>query len=522
MADGEIRLLGIDVGTSGVKVVLCDETGKCVAQQTREYPYQQPFPGGVEQDPQIWWENTAAAIAGLLKTPQVDPESIRGIGLTGQMHSLVLLNDAGTVIRPAILWSDQRSQKQVEWIEEHVGIERTIAYTANPPLTNFTATKLLWIREHEPEQFAQIAHVLLPKDYIRYRLTGIFASDVSDASGTLLFDVENRRWSDPMCAALDIPRSWLPEVYESVAGTGTITPEAAAATGLTVGTQVVAGAGDQAAGAVGNGIVRPGAISSTIGTSGVVFAHADTVVKDPVGRLHTFCHAVPGAWHVMGVTQSAGGALQWFRNEFADVERAAAEFLHTDPYVLLSEAAAFVPAGSEGLIFLPYLMGERAPHLDPLARGVFFGVTARHQRAHFVRAIMEGVTYSLKDCIGLIRDLGLPIEQILASGGGSKSSLWRSMQADIFGLTIHSVEANEGPAYGAAILAGVGTGCFASVQDACQQFIKISDAASPEPRNMAIYEQYYEIYRSLYPTLKTSFQALDFASLRMLEAHHLK
>ncbi|MFD1673531.1 xylulokinase [Alicyclobacillus fodiniaquatilis] len=507
-ANVETGLLGIDVGTSGVKVVLCDEKGVCHAQTTREYPFQQPRPGYVEQDPDVWWRETALAIRDVIRAAGVEPAAIKGIGLTGQMHSLVLLDKAGKVIRPAILWSDQRTQAQVDWIADHVGVEKTIQYTANPPLTNFTATKLLWVRDEEPENYARIDKVLLPKDYIRYRLTGAFATDVSDASGMLLLDVEKRCWSKEMCAALDVPTAWLPEVYESINVTGEVSSEAAQAAGLAAGTKVVAGAGDQAAGAIGNGVVRPGVVSSTIGTSGVVFAYADTIVKDPQGRLHTFCHAVPGAWHVMGVTQSAGGSLQWFRNEFAQLEQATANLIQRDPYELLALEAEKAPAGSDGLIYLPYLMGERTPHLDPLARGVFFGMTARHQRAHFVRAIMEGVAYSLQDCMQLIRDLNLPIDHVRVSGGGARSPLWRSIQADVFAQSVYTVQANEGPAFGAALLAGVGSGCFATIQDACDELIQTSGSTEANAANQAVYQQYHHLYGDVYRSLRSSFQAL--------------
>lgn len=505
----ETGLIGIDVGTSGVKVVLISESGTRLAEATREYGYQQNKPLHVEQDPEVWWENTCSAVRDVIAGSGLSADSIAGIGLTGQMHSLVLLDRDGKVIRPAILWSDQRTQAQCEWITREVGLDETIRLVANPPLTNFTATKLLWVAEHEPEHYARINKVLLPKDYIRYRLTGVFASDVSDASGTLLLDVANRRWSREMCDALSIPMDWLPEVFESVEVTGGVTAAAAEMTGLALGTKVVAGAGDQAAGAVGNGIVRPGIVSSTIGTSGVVFAYAEGVVKDPAGRLHTFCHAVPGAWHVMGVTQAAGGSLQWFRNEFAQVEQTTAKLIGRDTYELLSLEAAQVEATSDGLIYLPYLMGERTPHLDPLARGTFFGITGRHQRAHFIRAILEGVTFSLQDCLQLIRALDLPIEQIRVSGGGARSELWKSIQADVFQQSVCAVEANEGPAFGAAILAGVGAGRFTDVQTACDTLIRTDEVIAPTPRNVSVYEKAYRLYGALYESLKPHFRELS-------------
>lgn len=500
--------IGIDVGTSGVKVVLIDETGRTLAESTREYSYQQPRPLFVEQDPEVWWQNTCLALRDVLDKSGVPAAFVQGIGLTGQMHSLVLLDETGRVIRPAILWSDQRTQAECDWIEREIGTDETIRLVANPPLTNFTATKLLWVANHEPDNYAQIDKVLLPKDYIRYRLTGEFATDVSDASGTLLLDVEHRQWSKMMCDALSVPTTWLPAVYESVEVNGKITAEAANQTGLAVGTRVVAGAGDQAAGAVGNGIVRSGVVSSTIGTSGVVFAYAEGIVKDPLGRLHTFCHAVPGAWHVMGVTQAAGGSLQWFRNEFTQLEQMTAQLIGRDTYELLTMEAEQIAPGSEGLVYLPYLMGERTPHLDPLARGVFFGMTGRHQRAHFIRAILEGVTFSLQDCLKLIEGLNLPVEQIRVSGGGARSHLWKSIQADVFQQPVYAVQSNQGPAFGAALLAGVGTGAFESVQEACDTLIQTDEGIRPEPSHFPVYEKAYKLYVSLYEALKPHFQEM--------------
>ncbi|EJY54600.1 xylulokinase [Alicyclobacillus hesperidum URH17-3-68] len=498
-------LIGIDVGTSGVKVVLADLDGRTVAQSTRTYDVSQPQPLFAEQDPEIWWEQTCRALQDVFVKSGANPGNVRGIGLTGQMHSLVLLDEHGAVIRPAILWSDQRTQEQCDWIHSEIGLEKTIDLVANPALTNFTATKLLWVRQHEPEHYRRIRRVLLPKDYIRYRLTGEFASDVSDASGTLLLDVAGRKWSEEMCERLSIPLSWLPTVHESVEVTGRVHEKAAQATGLVAGTPVVAGAGDQAAGAIGNGIVRPGVVSSTIGTSGVVFAYAEGIVRDPKGRLHTFCHAVPGAWHVMGVTQAAGGSLQWYRNEFAQLERSTAELIGRDVYELLSDEAASVPPGSEGLVFLPYLMGERTPHLNPLARGVFFGITGRHRRAHFVRSIMEGVAFSLRDCLELITGLGLPVEQIRVSGGGARSEVWRSIQAGVFGQDVCTVEANEGPAFGAALLAGVGSGCFEDIVSACDARIRVHASDAPNPSHVPIYAKTYDVYRALYTSLQPHF-----------------
>ncbi len=507
MATDRKAILGIDVGTSGVKVVVIDREGRTLSQATVGYEVSQPHPLWAEQNPEDWWEATCAAIQLALARSDRRGEDIAGVGLTGQMHSLVLLDEAGQVIRPAILWSDQRTEEECEEIHQTVGFEQTIEWVANPALTNFTATKLLWVRKREPEHYARIRHVLLPKDFIRYRLTGEFASDVSDASGTLWFDVKRRGWSDEMLAALEVPRAWLPEVYESPEVSGRVSEWASGRTGLRPGTPVAAGGGDQAAGAVGNGIVRKGVVSSTIGTSGVVFAHADEIVRDEKGRLHTFCHAVPGKWHVMAVTQSAGGSLQWFRNQFADAERAVAAQTGRDVYDLLSDEARRIPAGSEGLVFLPYLMGERTPHLDPQAKGVFFGITPRHTRAHFVRAIMEGVAFSLLDGLSLMQDLRLPVEEIRVSGGGAKSEVWREIQAGVFGHPVAVIEANEGPAFGAAILASVAAGFFADVVTAVDAWVRVESNTPPVAEDEAAYQRAYRLYRALYPAVRSLYRA---------------
>ncbi|SIT08372.1 xylulokinase [Alicyclobacillus vulcanalis] len=507
MAMSQGALMGIDVGTSGVKVVVIDRGGRTLGQATVGYEVSQPQPLFAEQNPEDWWEATCAAIRLALGRSGLGGEDIAAVGLTGQMHSLVTLDASGAVVRPAILWSDQRTEAECAEIHERVGFEQTIEWVANPALTNFTATKLLWVRQHEPDLYARIRHVLLPKDYIRYRLTGEFATDVSDASGTLWFDVKHRRWSDEMVAALEVPKDWLPRVYESPEVSGRVSEGAAAKTGLRAGTPVAAGGGDQAAGAVGNGIVRKGAVSSTIGTSGVVFAHADEIVRDEKGRLHTFCHAVPGKWHVMAVTQSAGGSLQWFRNQFADAERAVAAQTGRDVYDLLGEEARRVPAGSEGLVFLPYLMGERTPHLDPQAKGVFFGITARHERAHFVRAIMEGVAFSLRDGLQLMEDLELPVEEIRVSGGGAKSDVWREIQAGVFGRPVVAIAANEGPAFGAAILASVAANVFSDVLTAVDAWVSVESTTEPVAADRAAYEEAYRVYRALYPALKSIYRA---------------
>ena len=485
--------LGIDVGTGGSRALLIDESGAVKHAHTvahREMTMERPL--WAEQDPDDWWAASAQAVQGVLRDAQVDGAQIAGIGLSGQMHGSVLLDADGRVIRPALIWCDQRSQSQVDAINAKVGRENVLAYTANPVLTGFTLPKLLWVRDHEPANYERVRHLLVPKDYLRYKLTGEFASEVSDASGTALFDVVKRTWSKEMVTALGLDASILPRVHESTEVTGVISPEAAQATGLKAGTPVVGGGGDQAASAVGNGIVSPGIVSCTIGTSGVVFAHLDQPNFDPLGRVHTFCHAVPGKWHVMGVTQGAGLSLQWFRNQLAP------GVSYDD---LMSEAAT-APAGSQGLFWSPYLMGERTPHLDALARGGWLGLTASHRRAHLIRSLVEGVSYSLKDCLELLHGLGADPATVRLSGGGAKSPFWRQLLANVFATRVSTLASQEGSAYGAALLAAVGTGAYASVPEACAATIREADSLAPQPAEAATYQRGYDVYRTLYPTLK--------------------
>ncbi len=499
-------LLGIDVGTTSAKAVLIDASGRALAAAATPYPLLSPRPGWAEQTPAAWWQATITSIRQVLAESGVLGTAVAGIGLTGQMHGLVVLDHTGRVLRPAILWNDQRTAEECAWITEHVGASRVLELIANPVLTGFTAPKILWMRRHEPELYARIAHILLPKDYVRYRLTRELASDVADASGTALFNVRRRTWSVEMTDALDIPASWLPDVVESPELSGRITEEAATASGLAVGIPVVGGAGDQAAQAIGTGVVRRGIVSVTIGTSGVVFSHLDAVEVDPLGRLHTFCHAVPHRWHVMGVMLSAGGSLRWLRDSLqsATWHRAGA-----DPYDLMSAEAANVVPGAEGLVFLPYLTGERTPHADPRARGAFIGLTVRHQRAHLVRAVMEGVAMGLRDSLELIRAMGLSINQVRASGGGARSSLWRQILADVFNTEVVTVTATEGAAYGAALLAGVGCHTFQSVEAACDATITLTHATAPDVKHTEAYEGLYKIYHQLYPTLQKSMHTLS-------------
>jgi xylulokinase len=499
-------VLGVDVGTTGARALLVDERGGVVAGATAEYPLYTPRPQWAEQEPEDWWQGCVTAIRRLLSEARVRPSEIAAMGLSGQMHGVVLLDQADQVVRRSIIWADQRSQAQCDWITERIGAERMIRRTLNPALTGFSAPKLLWIRDNEPETFAKARRFLLPKDYVRFMLTGEFASEVSDASGTALFDVRARDWAWDVIDDLELPRQLVPPVFESPVVTGRVSASAAEATGLPVGLSVVGGGGDQAAGAVGNGIVDTGIISSTIGTSGVVFAFTDEPKLDPQGRLQTFCHAVPGKWHVMGVTQGAGLSLRWFRDNFAAAELAVAASTGMDAYDLLAREASRAPAGCEGLLWLPYLMGERAPILDPQARGVLFGVTARTDRAMVIRAIMEGVAYSLRDSLEIMRqEMNIPVHEARASGGGARSQLWRQIQADVFGMEMSLLHVSEGPAYGAALLASVGAGIYSSVPEACAATIRVVERLEPGP-DRAVYERLYPVYRGLYPVLKDSFR----------------
>lgn len=497
-------LLGVDIGTSGTKTVMFDTQGHTVASATVEYPLYQPQMGWAEQDPEDWWQATAETIRQVIAKSGANPEDIKGIGLSGQMHGMVLLDGDGKVLRRSIIWCDQRTQAECDQITELVGRERLIEITANPALTGFTASKVMWVKNHQPEIFEKTRKVLLPKDYVRYRLTGEYASEVSDASGMQFLDVPKRTWSREVLEKLGIPYDWMPAVYESQEVSGKVTRAVAELTGLKEGTPVVGGGGDQASGAVGNGIVKSGIISSTIGTSGVVFAYTDKVSIDPKGRVHTFCHAVPGTWHIMGVTQGAGLSLQWLRNEFGGEEKDLAKFMGIDPYVLMSAEAEQAPAGCNGLIYLPYMMGERTPHLDPYCKAAFFGLSAAHGRSDMIRAVMEGVSYSLLDCLNIIRELGAPVTEVRASGGGGRSKLWRQIQADMFGHDIYTINSSEGPALGVAILAGVGAGEYASVPEACEACISRVDQLEPIKENVETYAKFYPIYQELYTALKPS------------------
>jgi xylulokinase len=501
-------LIGVDIGTSGTKTVLFRTDGSVVASSTIEYPLYQPKNGWAEQEPSDWWHAVCGTMKAVVGKSGVNPADIKGIGLSGQMHGLVMLDRNGTVLRRSIIWCDQRTAKECEEITEKVGAKRMIDITANPALTGFTASKILWVRNNEPDVYEKCARILLPKDYIRYMLTGEFATEVSDASGMQLLDVPGRCWSDEVLTKLDIDKSLLAKVYESPEVTGVLTKQAAELTGLREGTAVVGGAGDNAAAAVGTGTVEDGRAFTTIGTSGVVFAHTSKLSIDPKGRVHTFCCAVPGAWHVMGVTQGAGLSLKWFRDNFCHEEIHTAEGMGVDPYYLMDKQAARIPIGSDRLLYLPYLMGERTPHLDPDCRGVFFGLSAMHTKQHLLRAVMEGVTFSQRDSVEVLKEMGVAVTDMLACGGGGSSPLWRQMLADVYGCPVKTVISKEGPALGVAILAGTGTGIYSSVQEGCREVIKTNPPQNPVRQCSVEYEKYYKIYRQLYPSLKDSWKNL--------------
>jgi len=491
--------LGLDISTTGSKALLIDEAGAVVAVASSPHTLQTPRPLWSEQDPREWWQAACKSIRAVMTRAEIKAEAISSIGLTGQMHGLVLLDEAGDVLRPAILWNDQRTQDQCDEIHRLFGREKFIQVTGNLALTGFTAPKILWVKENEPQVYTRAAHMLLPKDYVRYKLSGEFAMDKAGGSGTVLFNLKERGWSEQVLATLGIPRSWMPPLYEGPEVTGRLTQAAAAACGLAAGTPVVAGGGDQSAQAVGVGAVRAGIIGLTVGTSGVVFATTPSAMVEPEGRLHAFCHAVPGMWHFMGVMLSAAGSLQWYRDTLAS------EMSFDD---LLKEAE-FVPAGSEGLQFLPYLSGERTPHPDPLARGAFIGLTLRHGRGHLTRAVLEGVAFGLKDGFRLVQNAGLSaIEQVRASGGGTRSPLWRQILASVLEAELTTVGVVEGAAYGAALLAGVGAGAWPDVTSACAQVVRLMEITRPDEGQIAVYHKMYAQYRQLYPALKPSFQQM--------------
>jgi xylulokinase len=491
--------LGIDVATTGSKALLMDAAGAVVASASSPHTLQTPKPLWSEQNPEEWWSASCAAVRKALSEAGAGGDSVIAVGLTGQMHGLVLLDADGKILRPAILWNDQRTGAQSDEIRARLGRQRLIQITGNDALTGFTAPKILWVQQNEPAVYAKARHILLPKDYLRYRLTSGYGMDKADGSGTILFDLKKRDWSGEVLSALGIPAEWLPPTFEGPEFTGNVSTSAAADTGLKAGTPVAAGGGDQAAQAVGVGAVEPGIIALSLGTSGVVFAATPSALIEPEGRLHAFCHAVPGMWHFMGVMLSAAGSLQWHRDTIAPEMEFDA---------LLKEAES-VPAGSEGLQFLPYLSGERTPHPDPLARGAWIGLTLRHSRGHLTRAVLEGVAYGLKDGFGLIRSSGLgEVRQVRVSGGGAKSALWRQILASVLEVELATVNTTEGAAYGAALLAGVGAGAWPDVPSACKAAILVTGSTRPDTAQIEVYRKGYSIFRDLYPALKGSFQRM--------------
>jgi len=488
--------IGIDSSTTATKALLMDERGTVVAVASSEYPFETPKPLWSEQEPDLWWDATIQSVHNVLEKAAVEGSEVSAIGLTGQMHGLVLLDEDGKSLRPSILWNDQRTGAQCEEIHETVGKQHFIKVTGNVALTGFTAPKILWVRENEPEIYAQARQILLPKDYVRFKLTGVYAMDRAGGAGTALFDVKERTWSTEILEKLQIDPALLPPTYEGTEVTGKINAEAAQLTGLKEGTPVVGGGGDQAAGAVGVGAVRSGVVGLVLGTSGVVFATTPSALIEPEGRLHAFCHAVPGRWHFMGVMLSAAGSLRWYRDTLAP---------GVDFDELLAPAVE-ISAGSEGLLFLPYLTGERTPHPDPLARGAFVGLTVRHTKPHMTRSVLEGVAFGLRDSFELIKEAGLPnIEQVRISGGGAKSPLWRQILADVFNAELVTVNTTEGAAYGAALLAGVGAGVWPDVDAACDACVKVTGSTTPQAELVPLYESAYQNYTQLYPALKPTW-----------------
>jgi xylulokinase len=501
--EAPIYVLGIDVGTGGTRALIIDEKGALISSSTTEHePFASPKIGWAEQHPEDWWKAAGLAVRQALAKASLSGDAVACVGFSGQMHGAVMLDERSHVVRPALIWCDVRTEPQCRELTENIGADRIIQLTCNPALPNFTLTKFLWVRENEPENWKRVRYVMLPKDYVRFRLTGERAIDMADASGTLLLDVARRRWSREMLRAAGIDERLLPALYESPEVCGKVSPDGATATGLKPGTPVVAGAGDQAAGATGMGIVAAGAVSATIGTSGVVFASTGRPALDPKGRLHTFCHAVPGRWHVMGVTQAAGLSLRWFRDQFG-----AGRDDGRDPYERLSEEAAAVPPGSDGLLWTPYLMGERTPHLDANARGALVGLTASHTRGHVIRAILEGVAFSLRDSFTIFGEMQVPVSRIRLGGGGARSKLWRQIQADVYGHEVEIVEAEEGAAYGAAILAGVGARIWPSVDEACNSIVRVAERVGPRAEVTTAMNASYAAYRRVYPATKSILAA---------------
>jgi xylulokinase len=498
-------VIGIDIGTTGTKAVLIDSTGAVRARSTHEYPLHTPRPGWAEQDPADWWRATVAAIGEVVRSSGVQRDEIKGLGLSGQQHGSVFLDAKGEVIREALLWCDQRTAAQCGWIHDRVGFDTVVAETLNPVLTGFQAPKIVWLRDNEPSNYERLRMILLPKDYVRYRLSGEFATEVSDAAGTSLLNVAKRDWSDTMLSGLGLTREMLPAVYESPVASARVSQSAAEQTGLPAGLPIAGGGGDNACSAVGNGVIEEGIVAVSVGTSGTVFSPMNEPKLDPKLRVHTFCHAVPGQWHAMGVMLSAGGSLRWFRDVLCQEEVSEAARQGVDPYELITAAAASAPIGSEGVIFLPYLTGERTPHADPNARGVFMGLGLRHTKAHLSRSVMEGVCYGLRDSLEILKEMKLPLSEIRNTGGGSRSPFWRQMQSDVFRAPLVAMAIDEGAAFGAALLGGVAGQVWPDVPAACAATVRTKEPVNPSRKASAVYNKYYPLYRGLYGSLKRHF-----------------
>jgi len=499
--------MGIDIGTSSVKVIIINEQGKLMAEASAKYPILTPASGWAEQDPEFWWTSVKQSIKKAFNESKGVPEQISAIGLSGQMHGTVLLGKELKPLRPAIIWADKRSQSQCSEIYEIAGKEKVLETTCNLVMPGFMAPSLLWVKQNEPLVFERLSRALLPKDYVRFKLTGSLATDVSDASATLLFDVKRREWSAEIISDLGFQPEFFPEIYESTDITGEVSREASEETSLPVGAEVVGGGGDSPVGAVGCGVIKPGTVSSNIGSAGQVFAVLDEMKVDPGFRIHTFCHAVPGKWYIQGAILSAGLSLNWLM-ESLGIEGSLRNG-DADPYELLSKEAESAEPGCRGLIFTPYLLGERSPHMDPHARGLFFGLTLSHRKAHMIRAVMEGVVYALRDSLEIFKELGVKVDGVVARGGGAKSTLWRQIQADIFNSKVLVVEVKEEAAFGAALLAGVGTGIYGNLQEAVEETVRVKDVEHPDLDRVKVYEHYYrKVYRRLYPLLKPYLRLL--------------
>ena len=505
---GENYLLGIDVGTSGTRCILIEEDGTVAASAIKEYPLYTPKPGWAEQNPSDWYDATISTMKEVLEVNGISGSSVKAIGLSGQMHGSVFLDKNNDVIRPALLWCDQRTEPQCKEIYDIFGYENFIKLSYNKALPGFTSPKILWLSENEPENYGKVFKILLPKDYIRFMISNTFATEVSDAAGMLLMDIKKRTWSEEILDGLKINRSFLADIYESPEISAYLDEKTAKLTGLVAGTPIAGGGGDNAAGNLGSGIIKQGIISDSIGTSGVVFAHSDKPVYDPQGRIHSFCHAVPGKWHLMGVTLAAAGSQKWYYDTFGPSRQIEKERPDLKKYKLLDEEAQKVKPGSDGLIFLPYITGERTPHADAFARGVFFGMSYLHTQDHFVRSIMEGVAYSQLDCLNVLKEVGINSEKIVLIGGGSRSKIWKEILCDVLESPIVTLKNEEGPAFGAALLSGVGCGIYKSVEDAVNKAVKPVSESIPNKANFKIYRKSYEIYRSLYPSLRENFKKL--------------